>query len=378
MAKKVVVAMSGGVDSSVTAALMKQAGYEVIGITMRLYQPDDPLEQANYTGGCCSLDDVYDARRVCEQLGIPHYAVNFKHEFNEKVIAYFEREYKRGRTPNPCIACNIYMKYDLLLQKALDLGADYLATGHYAVREYDEARGRFVLKKGVDPRKDQSYVLCHMTQEQLKHTLFPLGKYRKDQVRQMAKEFGLRVYNKPDSQEICFIPNNDYKAFIQKRSKDEIKEGYIYDTKGNIVGKHKGIPFYTIGQRHGLGLNLGRPVYVVDIIPERNAIVVGGPEDVLGTELVADSVNWIAIPELTEPIRVEAKIRSQAEPAPCTVTPLEDGRVHVRFDEPQRAITPGQTIAFYDGDLVVGGAIIDKRILPHAEDEAEPAVPATT
>ncbi|MCG0314212.1 MAG: tRNA 2-thiouridine(34) synthase MnmA, partial [Calditerricola sp.] len=366
-----------GVDSSVTAALMKQAGYEVIGITMRLYQPDDPLEQANYTGGCCSLDDVYDARRVCEQLGIPHYAVNFKHEFNEKVIAYFEREYKRGRTPNPCIACNIYMKYDLLLQKALDLGADYLATGHYAIREYDEARGRYVLKKGVDPRKDQSYVLSHMTQEQLKHTLFPLGRYRKDQVRQMAKEFGLRVYSKPDSQEICFIPNNDYRSFILKRSKDEIREGYIYDTRGNIVGKHKGIPFYTIGQRRGLGLNLGRPVFVVDIIPERNAIVVGGPEDVLGTELVADSVNWIAIPELTGPIRVEAKIRSQAEPAPCTVTPLEDGRVHVRFDEPQRAITPGQTIAFYDGDLVVGGAIIDKRILPQAENPAEPAVPAT-
>jgi tRNA-specific 2-thiouridylase len=359
-----VVAMSGGVDSSATAALLKSQGHEVIGITMRLYQPDDPLEEANHTGGCCSLDEVNDARRVCEKMGIPHYAVNFKHEFNEKVVAYFEREYKRGRTPNPCIACNIYMKYDLLLQKALDLGADFLATGHYANVRWNESTGRYELLKAVDPNKDQSYVLYNMTQEQLKHTMFPLGGYHKPEVREIARSFGLtRVANKPDSQEICFIPNNDYKSFIRKRAASEIEDGHYYDTQGNVLGKHQGIPFYTIGQRKGLGITTGKPLFVVDIIPERNAVVLGNADEVFSDGLTADSLNWISIEGINGPMQVEVKIRSAAQPAKAWLTPDPDAtdQVKVRFEQPQRAVTPGQAVVFYQSDVVIGGGVIAAR-----------------
>ncbi|MDI3327536.1 MAG: tRNA 2-thiouridine(34) synthase MnmA [Alicyclobacillaceae bacterium] len=355
----VVVAMSGGVDSSVAAALLKEQGYDVIGITMRLRGEEEPSPGAR---GCCSVDDVSDARRVCESLGIPFYAVNYREAFEQRVIRYFEEEYRRGRTPNPCIACNIYMKYDLLLQQAMDLGADYLATGHYVRSGYDERRGRHLLRKSVDRRKDQSYVLYHLTQDQLARTLFPLGEFTKVQVREMAARFGLRVANKPESQDICFIPDGDYAGFLRRRMGEDPPEGELVDTAGNVVGTHRGIPFYTIGQRKGLGVALGRPVYVVDIQPETNRVVLGSGEEVFSRELLASGVNLIAVPELDRPLRVAAKIRYTAPEVPATVYPVTEGKVHVVFDEPQRAITPGQAVVFYDGDLVVGGAVIDKRL----------------
>lgn len=365
MKKTVVVAMSGGVDSSVTAILLKNQGYEVIGITMRLYSPDDPLEEANMVGGCCSLDSVEDARRVCESLDIPFYAVNYKEEFERLVIDYFQQEYERGRTPNPCIACNIHMKYDLLLKKALDLGADYLATGHYVRRWYDESRQRYVLAQAVDMTKDQSYVLYNLNQEQLKHTIFPLGDYEKTKVREMAKELGLRVHNKPDSQEICFIPNDDYKSFIEKRTNTTIKEGFFYDTKGKEIGKHRGIPYYTIGQRKGLGLALGYPAYVVDIIPEKNIIIIGSNEDVHDFGLIAEEINWVGIAGLAEGVEmpVRVKIRSAARPANATIQMINDTQIKVLFEKPERAVTPGQAVVFYDDlGIVLGGGVISKRI----------------
>ena len=365
MKEKVVVAMSGGVDSSVTAMLLKNQGYEVIGITMRLYSPDDPLEEANLTGGCCSLDSVNDARRVCESLDIPFYAVNYKEEFNSLVIDYFQREYEQGRTPNPCIACNIHMKYDLLLKKSLDLGAAYLATGHYVRRWFDEERGRYLLGRAVDPYKDQSYVLYNLTQEQLKHTLFPLGDYHKTEIRQMAKEFGLRVHNKPDSQEICFIPNDDYKTFIEQRSGSPIEEGYFYDTRGNVIGKHKGLPYYTIGQRKGLGLALGYPAYVVDILPKSNKVIIGSNQDVFDRGLYAEQLNWVALDGMDdgEAVDVYVKIRSAAKPAKAILSKVGVDRVQIMFEQPERAVTPGQAVVYYDEQgIVLGGGVIVERI----------------
>ncbi|MDI3257406.1 MAG: tRNA 2-thiouridine(34) synthase MnmA [Kyrpidia sp.] len=354
----VVVAMSGGVDSSVTAALLKEQGYDVIGITMRLRGHDEES-----SGGCCSVDDVNDARRVCQSLGIPFYAVNYRDAFEKRVIQYFEEEYKRGRTPNPCIACNMYMKYDLLLAQAMDLGADYLATGHYARIAYDEDRARYVLRKAVDRRKDQTYVLYHLTQEQLARTLFPLGGYEKTQVRELAKRFGLRVANKPESQDICFIPNGDHGEFLRRRSGGEpVSQGEFVDIEGNVVGTHQGIPFYTIGQRKGLGVALGHPVYVVDILPETNRVVLGSEDRVFARGLTASGVNWIAAARPDHPLRVAAKIRYAAPEAPATVYPERGDRIRVEFDEPQRAVTPGQAVVFYQGSEVVGGGTIEGRL----------------
>ncbi|ATY86556.1 tRNA 2-thiouridine(34) synthase MnmA [Kyrpidia spormannii] len=355
----VVVAMSGGVDSSVTAALLKERGYDVIGITMRLRGG----EETSSGRGCCSVDDVSDARRVCQTLGIPFYAVNYREAFEKRVIQYFEDEYKRGRTPNPCIACNMYMKYDLLLEQALDLGADYLATGHYARVLYDESRGRYVLRKAEDRRKDQTYVLYHLTQEQLARTLFPLGEYEKSEVREMAREFGLRVANKAESQDICFVPNGDYGEFLRRRMGDSaVAPGDFVDTEGHVVGRHEGVPFYTIGQRKGLGVAVGHPVYVVDIQPERNRVVLGPRERVFAAGLVASKVNWVSLPRPDGPTRVNAKIRYGAPEAAATLYPEEEGRVRVEFDEPQRAVTPGQAVVFYRGEDVVGGGTIEKSL----------------
>ena len=355
--KRVVVAMSGGVDSSIAAALLVELGYEVIGVTMQIW-PEMEEEIELREGGCCSVAAVEDARRVANALGIPYYVLNFRENFQEKVIDYFIREYSRGRTPNPCIACNRHVKFETLLRKAMGLGADYIATGHYARIERDPDRGRYLLKKSLDDTKDQTYALYNLTQEQLARTLMPLGDYRKTETRRLARDLGLPVADKPDSQEICFVIDNDYKRFMAEKAPEAVEPGPILDTAGHRLGTHEGIPFYTIGQRKGLGLAAGKPLYVVDIDPERNAVVVGDAGEVWSDHLLAEDLNWISIPSLEGPLEVGAKIRYTAREAPTTVTPAGGGKVRVDFVEPQRAVTPGQAVVFYRGDEVVGGGTI--------------------
>ena len=362
MSKRVMIGMSGGVDSSVAAYLLKEQGYEVIGVTMKLWQDDEEYDLIENEGGCCSLEAVEDARHVAEKLGIPFYVLNFKDVFREKVIDYFIDEYLQGRTPNPCIACNKHIKFDDLYRRARELGCDYVATGHYAKIEKDEETGRYLLVKSVTDKKDQTYALYNMTQEQLEHTLLPIGYYEKDKVREMAKELGLDVHNKPDSQEICFVKDNDYANYVKRHAKKDIKEGNFVDTKGNILGKHKGIVFYTIGQRKGLGVAFGKPMFVLDIDPNTNNVILGSNDDLFSKELIAKDVNLIKIDEITEPIRVEAKIRYSAKSAAATVYNNGKNSVRIVFDEPQRAITKGQSVVMYDGDVVVGGGIIDKSL----------------
>ncbi|MFZ5626388.1 MAG: tRNA 2-thiouridine(34) synthase MnmA [Bacillota bacterium] len=362
MKPTVAVGMSGGVDSSVAAALLKEQGYNVIGITLQISPRE--IEDEDY-GGCCSLSSINDARRVCDKLGIPFYVLNFRELFAEKVIDYFCQSYLRGETPNPCIACNKEIKFEAFLRKARALGADYIATGHYARREYDEQRGRWLLRKGVDQRKDQSYVLYTFTQEQLAHTLFPLGEMVKEQTRELARKLELPVANKPESQEICFVPDDDYGAFLEEKLGEQIKPGPFLDRQGRVLGQHKGIVHYTIGQRKGLGIALGKPMFVVDIDPERNAVILGEAEEVYSDRLVADELNLISLPVLNQPVEVEAKIRYAARPAPALVRPLGEkagngDRVQVEFKEPQRAITPGQAVVFYQGEYVLGGGVIRK------------------
>lgn len=356
---RVVVAMSGGVDSSVAAALLLEKGYEVIGVTMQIW-PDNGASKRE--GGCCSLSAVEDARRVANTLGIPYYVMNFKDYFQERVIDYFVEEYTRGRTPNPCIACNRYVKFEEFLRRAHNLDAFYMATGHYAKIEYDALKQRYVLKKSVTREKDQTYALYNMTQYQLEHTLMPLGEYNKDETREMARKLGLEVADKPDSQEICFVDDDDYGKFVVERAAREIHPGHFIDTEGNVLGKHKGIVHYTIGQRKGLGLALGKPVYVVDIDAENNVVVVGEGHEVFGRGLIAEDVNFISIEKLEEQMEVSAKIRYSAKPAKAKISLHENGTVKVEFEKPQRAITPGQSVVFYQGDLVVGGGTIQKKI----------------
>lgn len=363
MKKRVLVAMSGGVDSSVVAALLKERGYECIGVNMRLWTPPGFDEEERLAGrGCCSLAAADDARRVADKLGIPFYVLNFREPFREKVVDYFIAEYRRGRTPNPCIACNRYMKFDLLLKKALELEADYVATGHYARIEYNEDRGRWCLKKSADPSKDQTYTLYNLTQKQLAHTLFPLGNYKKEEVRKTAQKYGLAVAGKPDSQEICFIPDDDYKRFLREEAGISETPGPIVDVTGKRVGTHRGLINYTIGQRKGLGLALGRPVYVVGMDPDNNVLVVGRDQDVFQKGLIAEDVNFICIDAIKEQVKVKAKIRYSAPEAPATLTILDNTSVRLVFDEPQRAITPGQSVVFYEGDEVLGGGIIKEAL----------------
>ena len=361
MKKRVMIGMSGGVDSSVAAYLLKEQGYDVIGVTMKLWQDDDD-ELIENEGGCCSLAAVEDARQVAEKIGIPFYVLNFSEVFKEKVIEPFIDEYLNGRTPNPCIACNKHIKFDDFFNKARQIGCDYVATGHYAKIEKDEETGRYLLKKSVTDKKDQTYALYNLTQEQLEHTLLPIGEFEKERVREIAKEMGMDVHNKPDSQEICFVKDNDYAGYVKKHAKRRIDPVFFVDTKGNILGKHNGIVNYTIGQRKGLGIALGKPMFVVDIDPVKNTVVLGDNEDIFNKGLIAKDVNLISIDDIKEPIRVQAKIRYSAKPSNATVTKIGENRIKIEFDEPQRAITKGQSVVMYDGDKVVGGGIIERSL----------------
>ncbi|AJA47697.1 tRNA-specific 2-thiouridylase MnmA [Clostridium pasteurianum DSM 525 = ATCC 6013] len=357
MNNRVVVGMSGGVDSSVTAYLLKEQGYEVIGVTMQVWPEDKEYEERE--GGCCSLSSVEDARRVAHKLGIPFYVMNFKDIFDEKVIQPFIQEYLSGRTPNPCIACNKFIKFDAFLEKAKSLGADYVATGHYA-KIYKNDKGRYLIERSKDDKKDQTYVLYNMTQHQLEHTLMPCGDYSKDRIREIAKEIGLSVHNKKDSEEICFIPDNDHGAYIKRQRPEQVKEGNFVDSNGNILGRHKGIVYYTIGQRKGLGISLGKPVFVKDINILKNEVVLGSEEDIFKKSLIANEVNFISFDKLDSPMKVQAKIRYASKATEATIYPLEDSKIKVTFEKPVRAITKGQSVVFYDGDLLLGGGIIEK------------------
>ena len=348
--------MSGGVDSSVTAALLKDKGFEVIGITMQIW------ERSRDWGGCCGTGSVEDAKGVANRLRIPHYVLNFRDIFREKVIANFCAEYKGGRTPNPCIRCNQYIKFDALLKKAKGLGADYIATGHYARIEFDSQRRRWLLRKGIDSQKDQSYVLYVMTQEQLRQTLMPLESLTKDQVREIAKEKDLPVANKPESQEICFIPDNNYGEFLGEYIPEVVKPGPIVNKDGKIIGKHRGIIFYTIGQRKGLGIAAKEPLYVIAIDKEKNIVVVGKQGELYADELIATEVNYIFGREFSGPIKVKARIRYNMPETQAIVTHLKDNRIHLKFAQPQWAIAPGQAVVFYAGDVVVGGGTILREI----------------
>lgn len=355
---RVVIGMSGGVDSTVAAYLLKAQGYDVIGITMKLWDDPNEVFVENY-GGCCSLSAVEDARRVAASLEIPFYVVNFKAPFKDKVMDYFVDSYLVGETPNPCVMCNKHIKFDKLLLKAKELGAYYVATGHYAKIDFDQISRRYKLLRSKELSKDQTYMLANFTQEQLPHTLMPIGAYEsKEEVRQIAEKLDFVVARKPDSQEICFIPDDDYARYLRDSLETPIVEGNFVDRSGKVLGKHKGIIYYTIGQRKGLGVTFGKPMYVVGVNHLANEVVLGIDEEVFSSSFVAREVNFISFEELLEPLRVFAKIRHTKKEAPALLEPLGDGLFRVTFDEPQRAITPGQAVVFYIGEEVVGGGFI--------------------
>lgn len=371
----IAVAMSGGVDSSTAAALLQQQGHELVGFSMQLWNqrrinvgPDgEPLPSR-----CCSLDDLYDARTVAAKLGFPFYVVNLEDEFERDVVQPFVAKYLDGLTPSPCVACNSFLKFDKLVELAKTADATKVATGHYARVRFDEERGRWLLLRAVNRAKDQSYFLFELTQEQLSYALFPLGEMTKQEVRDIATAAGLPTAQKPESQEICFIPDGNYARFIERYLAEDkpgdrslpvlnnaaLAPGEIVTTAGEVLGQHNGIHRYTVGQRRGLGISAPEPLYVVEVDAKRNRVVVGGFDDLLKREMTVERVNWIVVEDLTEPLRVTVKIRSRAEEAAATLTKREDGAVLVTFDEAQRAVTPGQAAVFYDGDVVVGGGWI--------------------
>ncbi len=377
--EKVVVGMSGGVDSSVAAYLLKEQGYDVIGVTMQIWQDED-ICSIEENGGCCGLSAVEDARRVASVLDIPYYVMNFKQEFKEQVIDYFVSEYLQARTPNPCIACNRFVKWEALLNRSLGIGASYVATGHYAgITKLDN--GRYTVKKSVTQAKDQTYALYNLTQFQLEHTLMPVGAYTKDEIRDIAVKLNLPVAHKPDSQEICFVKDNNYAGFIADYLKEEenrklmeakkallhtkdgnhvngLTPGNFVDASGQIIGRHKGLAHYTVGQRKGLDLAMGHPVFVLELKPDTNEVVIGISTDVFSDRLYANKVNFMAIEDLEDEMVVEAKIRYGHKGARCTIKRTGKDEVLCIFDEPQRAITPGQAVVFYRDDYVVGGGTI--------------------
>lgn len=353
--KRVLVAMSGGVDSSAAALMLRQDGYQCTGATMRLYDNEMIALDANT---CCSLDDVEDARSVARRLNMPFYVFNFKEDFEKHVICDFVHAYEAGLTPNPCIECNRHLKFDRFLRRALELGCDYIATGHYAQIRYDEASGRYLLCRAADRSKDQTYVLYTLTQHQLQHTLFPLGALTKREVRALAEENGFVNAHKHDSQDICFVPDGDYVAFMKRYTGKDYPAGDYLDLNGNVVGRHSGAVCYTLGQRKGLGIALGAPVYVCGKDMQKNTVTVGSNEALFARALRADAWNWFPFPTLTEPLRVTAKARYSQIEQPATVYPEENGWARVEFDAPQRALTPGQAVVLYDNDIVVGGGVI--------------------
>lgn len=373
----IAVAMSGGVDSSAVAALLHAQGHPIVGLTLQLW--NQRRLAANYVslglpetvpqGRCCSIDDVYDARRVAEHLGIPYYLVNAQERFEDEVVRPFVNEYLAGRTPIPCTLCNNHLKFDQLLLTARQIGAERIATGHYARNHYDPERGRWILSRPADKSKDQTYFLFGLTQMQLSRTLFPLGEMQKPEVRDMAAGHGLELARKPDSQEICFIPGGSYQSFLSAYFAEQGRtlpdtSGELVTTSGHTLGRHPGIHTFTVGQRKGLGVTSPDPLYVLKIHPDSHRVEVGNDQDLLSSTLVANRLNWVSIPEPTTPIRVSIKIRHRHEPAPATLRITAPGTIEAIFDQPQRAITPGQSAVFYHGDEVAGGGWITAESRP--------------
>ena len=358
MRERIVVGMSGGVDSSVAAALLVEQGFDVVGITMRVAPAPTGAEPASRFGSCCGTEATEDARRVARSLGIRHYLLNMEDEFEQKVIGRFVAAYGAGRTPVPCVACNSELKFGSLLGRARAWDALAVATGHYARLGRDPVTGRHLLLRAMDARKDQTDFLWPLSQAQLAAARFPVGALTKDEVRAHARRLGLVTADKPESQEICFVPDDDYRGFLRRRAPEMFRPGAIVDRRGSVVGTHAGIAAYTVGQRRGLGLATGRPLYVVDLDAERNTVRVGEAGDLDSDRIVAEAVNFIACEPPRTPLRVEAKIRHSHRPAAATVCALEGNRAQVVFDTPQRAASPGQSVVFYDGDVVVGGGVI--------------------